>query len=59
MRRPFRLPSGIGSQIALLVVGVVGLLYLILAATFVLHAPHSQPGPPAFEGIVTTARLVA
>lgn len=59
MTRLFRLPSGIGSQIALLVFGVIGLLYLILAAAFVLQAPRSRPGPPAFENIVTIARLVA
>jgi signal transduction histidine kinase len=59
MTRLFRLPSGIGSQIALLVVGVIGLLYLILAVAFVLQAPRDRPAPPAFEAIATTARLLA
>lgn len=55
----FRRPARIGSQIALLVVGVIGLLYLILAATFVLQAPRNRPGPPAFEILATVAKLVA
>ncbi len=55
----FRRPARIGSQIALLVVGVIGLLYLILAATFVLQAPRNRPGPPAFETIATIAKLIA
>lgn len=59
MRRLFRLPSGIGSQIALLVVGVIGLLYLILSVAFILQAPRNRPGPPMFEGAAATVRLVA
>ncbi|MGX5736640.1 ATP-binding protein [Bosea thiooxidans] len=54
-----RRPARIGSQIALLVVGVIGLLYLILAASFVLQAPRNRPGPPAFEILATVAKLVA
>ncbi|MCU4179605.1 ATP-binding protein [Bosea sp. BH3] len=59
MTRLFRLPSGIGSQIALLVVGVIGLLYLILSVAFVLQAPRNRPGPPVFEVVAATVRLVA
>jgi len=55
----FHRPARIGSQIALLVVGVIGLLYLILAVTFVLQAPRNRPAPPAFESIAVIAKLVA
>lgn len=46
MTHPVRLPSGIGSQIAVLLVGIIGLLYLILAAAFVLQAPCNRPVRP-------------
>lgn len=59
MIHPFRLPARIGSQIALLVVGVIGLLYLVLAVALVWQAPRGRPGPPAFESIATIAKLVA
>ncbi|MGO4406263.1 ATP-binding protein [Bosea sp. RAF48] len=59
MTHPFRLPARIGSQIALLVVGVIGLIYLILAGVLVWQAPRDRPGPPAFEGIAAIAKLVA
>lgn len=52
-----RLPARIGSQVALLVVGIIALLYLILAVALVLLAPRNRPGPPAFETIATLARL--
>lgn len=54
-----RLPARIGSQIALLVVGVIAVLYLALAAILVWNAPRDRPGPPALEIIATTVRLVA
>lgn len=59
MIRPFRLPARIGSQVALLVVGVIGLLYLILAVALIVLAPRNRPGPPAFETVAAMARLVA
>lgn len=59
MSKPFRLPARIGSQIALLVVGVIALLYLVMAAALFWQAPRDRPGPPALESIATTARLVA
>ena len=45
-----RLPARIGSQVALLVVGIIALLYLILAVALVLLAPRNRPGPPASDG---------
>jgi signal transduction histidine kinase len=59
MRRLLRLPARIGSQVALLVAGVIGLLYLILAVALYLQAPRNWPGPPAFETIAAIAKLVA
>ncbi|GAU86033.1 ATP-binding protein [Bosea sp. BIWAKO-01] len=59
MIHPFRLPARIGSQIALLVVGVIGLLYLVLSVTLVWQAPRGRPGPPAYESVATIAKLVA
>lgn len=54
-----RLPGRIGSQIALLVVGVIAVLYLALAGILVWNAPRDRPGPPALEIIAATVRLVA
>lgn len=59
MTRWFRLPARIGSQIALLVVGVIALLHLIMAGVLILQNPRNRPGPPAFESIATISRLVA
>lgn len=59
MRRWFRLPARIGTQVALLVAGVIALLYLILAIALYLQAPRNWPGPPAFETIATISKLVA
>lgn len=59
MSWPFRLPARIGSQIALLVLSVIGLLYLLLAGALIVQAPRDRPGPPALESIATIARLVA
>ncbi|KUL94742.1 hypothetical protein DK26_17850 [Bosea sp. WAO] len=59
MSRLFRLPARIGSQVALLVAGVIALLYLILAIALYLQAPRNWPGPPAFEAIATIVKLVA
>ncbi len=59
MSWPFRLPARIGSQIALLVLSVIGLLYLLLAGALIVQSPRDRPGPPALESIATIARLVA
>jgi signal transduction histidine kinase len=56
---PFRLPARIGSQIALLVLSVIGLLHLLLAGALIVQAPRDRPGPPALESIATIVRLVA
>ena len=59
MSRLLRLPARIGSQVALLVAGVIAVLYLILAVALYLQAPRNWPGPPAFETIAAIVRLVA
>lgn len=59
MTRLLRLPARIGSQIALLVVGIIGLLYLVLAATLILYAPRNRPGPPALETVAAITQIVA
>lgn len=59
MSWPFRLPARIGSQIALLVLSVIGLLHLLLAGALIVQAPRDRPGPPALESIATIVRLVA
>jgi len=59
MSWPFRLPARIGSQIALLVLSVIGLLYLLLASALIVQSPRNRPGPPVLESIATVARLVA
>lgn len=59
MSWPFRLPARIGSQIALLVLSVIALLYLLLAGALIVQSPRNRPGPPALESIATIARLVA
>lgn len=59
MSWPFRLPARIGSQIALLVLSVIGLLYLLLAGALIVQSPRNRPGPPVLESIATVARLVA
>ncbi|MGE7473377.1 ATP-binding protein [Bosea sp. NPDC003192] len=53
------MPARIGSQIALLVLSVIGLLYLLLAGALFVQSPRNRPGPPALESITTVARLVA
>ena len=42
MRRWFRLPARIGTQVALLVAGVNALLYLILAIALYLQAQRNH-----------------